>query len=111
MSDRTPEQINHNLDQVLAIAFENTRGIAELRQGFAEVTATVAALNTYIQNRTQQHDLELDDHDERVERLEQILLNHDANMAEIKDVQKDIRQILQIMAARFAGEPPTGDNN
>lgn len=106
MTDRTLDQINHNLDQVLAIASENTRGIAELRQGFAEVTATVATLNNYTHDRAQQHDLELDDHDERIERLERILVNHNETMTEIKDVQKDIRQILQMMAGRFAGEPP-----
>jgi predicted nuclease with TOPRIM domain len=117
MTDRTPEQLNHNLDQMLAIAAENTRsitemrqGISEMRQGFTEVAATVAELTTYTRNRTQQHDLELDDHDERVERLERDHSEHADRMAKLEDIQTDIRQILQMMTRRFSGESPEGES-
>jgi methyl-accepting chemotaxis protein len=44
MTDRTIEQINHNLDQVLAISAENTRNIAENSRAIAELRETVATV-------------------------------------------------------------------
>jgi iron-sulfur cluster repair protein YtfE (RIC family) len=118
MTDRNIDQINHNLDQVLAISADNTRNMAQLQQSMAQLQQTVAAtsasvteLTTYTRNRTHQHDEELDDHDVRVERLERDHGDHadrmaklDETLAEVKDVQKDIRAILQMMTQRFAGE-------
>jgi chromosome segregation ATPase len=102
--------------QVLAISADNTRNMAQLQQSMAQLQQTVAApsasvtkLTTYI--RTHQHDEELDDHDGRVERLERDPGDHadrmaklDETLAEVKDVQKDIRAIWQMMTQRFAGE-------
>jgi septal ring factor EnvC (AmiA/AmiB activator) len=118
MTDRNIDQINHNLDQVLAISADNTRNIAQtnqtvvaMAQTITAMAATVTELTTYTRSRTQQHDEELDDHDVRVERLERDHVDHadrmaklDETLAEVKDVQKDIRAILQIMTQRFAGE-------
>jgi hypothetical protein len=118
MTNRNIDQINHNLDQVLAISADNTRNIAQTNQAVATMAQTVAAtsvsvteLTTYTRSRTQQHDVELDDHDVRVERLERDHRDHadrmakmDETLAEVKDVQKDIRTILQMMTQRFAGE-------
>ncbi len=118
MTDRNIDQINHNLDQVLAISADNTRNIAETNQAVVATAQTVAAmakaitdLTTETRNRTRQHDAELDDHDVRVERLERDHAEHadrmaklDETLAEVKDVQKDIRAILQMMTQRFAGE-------
>lgn len=66
--------------------------------------------------RLSQHDLELDDQDLRTERLERDHIEHadrmeklEALLVEIKEERKDIRAILQMMAARFAGEPPQGE--
>jgi methyl-accepting chemotaxis protein len=110
MSDRTPEQINHNVDQILAISAENTIAIgklsseiAEMRQGIREVAATVSELATYTRNRTQQHDQELDDHDVRVERLERDRSEHADRMARLEDIQSDTRAMLQILIGRSAG--------
>jgi predicted RNase H-like nuclease (RuvC/YqgF family) len=113
MTDRNIDQINHNLDQVLAIAAANTQGITklrqsitELRQGIAEVAATVGELTTYTRNRTQQHDLELDDHDNRVERLERDHSEHADRMAKLEDIQADIRSMMQMLTRRLSGKPP-----
>jgi DNA repair ATPase RecN len=54
--------------------------------------------------RLAQHDLELDDHDQRVEAIERLMIQHDQKMTELQEVQKDIRQILQMMTSRFSGE-------
>jgi archaellum component FlaC len=70
----------------------------------AAMTETLQRTAELHDARLRQHDLELDDHDERVEALERIIANHDTNMTELKEVQKDIRQILQMMTRRFAGE-------
>ncbi len=111
MTDRNIDQINHNLDQVLAISADTTRNVAELSQTVVAMAAAITDLTTYTRNRTRQHDEELDDHDLRVERLERDHADHadrmaklDETLAEVKDVQKDIRSILQIMTQRFAGE-------
>jgi predicted RNase H-like nuclease (RuvC/YqgF family) len=107
MTDRNIAQINHNIDEILAIAAENTRAIAELRQGIAQTAATVAELATYTRNRTQQHDLELDDHDVRIERLERAHTEHADRMAKLEDIQSDIRSMMQMLTRRLSGEPPT----
>ena len=104
MTDRNIDQINHNLDQVLAICADNTRGIAELRLTIAETNRGIAELSTHTRNRSQQHDLELDDHDERVERLERDHNEHADRMAKLEEIQSDIRASLQIMTRRFTGE-------
>jgi methyl-accepting chemotaxis protein len=116
MSDRTPEQINHNIDQLLAISAEtsrisseNTRGIAELRQTVSEIAATVSEMATYTRNRTRQHDEELDDHDVRVERLERDHTDHADRMAKLEDIQSDIRGMMQMLTRRLSGEPPVGE--
>jgi hypothetical protein len=66
--------------------------------------------------RLQQHDLELDDHDVRVEVQERLQSAHggrmdkiDALLAEMREDRKTTQQILQIMMARFPGEPPMGE--
>jgi TolA-binding protein len=111
MTDRNIDQINHNLDQVLAISADNTRNIAQTNQAVAVLAQTVAAtsasvaeLSTYTRNRTHQHDVELDDHDVRVERLEQEHRDHADRMAKLEDIQADIRGMMQMLAGRLSGE-------
>jgi chromosome segregation ATPase len=111
MSDRTPEQINHTLDQVMAISAENTRNHADLQNTVIKIADAVSQLINSTDRRATQHDLELDDHDERVERLERDHLEHADRMAkmeqllvEIKEERNDIREILQMMTRRFSGE-------
>ena len=118
MSDRNIEQINHNLDQVLAISAENTRNIANLQTSVdhlqttvATIAGTVEQLSTSANRRLQQHDRELDDQDERTERLEHDRINHadrmdklEALLVEIKEERKDVLTILQMMTQRFVSE-------
>jgi hypothetical protein len=47
MTDRTPEQINHNIDQVLAISAENTRNITRLE---ATIEQTHQLVQDFIQS-------------------------------------------------------------
>jgi DNA repair ATPase RecN len=79
-----------------------------IEQTLERVAAIVQQMGERTEARLHQH-LELDDHDTRVEAMERLLVKHDSTIAEMKDVQKDIRAILQIMTARFSGEPPMGD--
>jgi hypothetical protein len=104
MTDRNIDQINHNLDQVLAISADNTRNIAQTNQAVIALAAAVTELTTYTRNRTQQHDEELDDHDVRVERLERDHADHADRMAKLEDIQADIRGMMQMLARRLSGE-------
>jgi septal ring factor EnvC (AmiA/AmiB activator) len=111
MTDRHIDQINHNLDQVLAISADNTRNIAQTHQTVVAMAQTVTAmsaavteLTTYTRNRTRQHDEELDDHDVRVERLERDHADHADRMAKLEDIQADIRGMMQMLARRLSGE-------
>jgi hypothetical protein len=56
MTDRTIEQINHNLDQVLAISAENTRNIAELQLYVAQVAGTVERIALATDQRLNRQD-------------------------------------------------------
>jgi septal ring factor EnvC (AmiA/AmiB activator) len=111
MTDRNIDQINHNLDQVLAISADNTRNIAQTNQAVVAMAQTVAVMATAItdlttetRNRTRQHDAELDDHDVRVERLERDHAEHADRMAKLEDIQADIRGMMQMLARRLSGE-------
>jgi septal ring factor EnvC (AmiA/AmiB activator) len=104
MTDRNIDQINHNLDQVLAISADTTRNVAELSQTVVAMAAAITELTTYTRNRTRQHDEELDDHDLRVERLERDHADHADRMAKLEDIQADIRGMMQMLARRLSGE-------
>ncbi len=56
MTDRTIEQINHNLDQVLAISAENTRNIAELQLYVSQVAGTVERIALATDQRLNRQD-------------------------------------------------------
>jgi phosphomevalonate kinase len=83
---------------------DSNPNLDRIEAALAATTEIVQRMGERTDARLMQHDLELDDHDQRVESIERIMLNHDAKMAELQDVQKDIRQILQMMTSRFAGE-------
>ncbi len=104
MTDRNIDQINHNLDQVLAISADTTRNVAELSQTVVAMAAAITELTNYTRNRTRQHDEELDDHDVRVERLERDHADHADRMAKLEDIQADIRGMMQMLARRLSGE-------
>lgn|GEM_PF-2495451 len=48
--------------------------------------------------RSHQHDL--DDHDERVERLEQNHLEHATRLSKLEDIQVDMKVMLEILVRR-----------
>lgn len=78
------------------------------------ITLTIEALTNVEQNtrsRVQQHDHELDDQDERTERLERILLEsetrhkaQEAQLAELKESRADIKAMLDILLRRSIGD-------
>jgi DNA repair ATPase RecN len=74
------------------------------------ITLTLESMMNVEQNtrrRVQQHDLELDDQDERTERLEKILLAHEGQMAELKESRADIKSMLDILLRRSIGDTGT----
>ncbi|MEB3293459.1 MAG: hypothetical protein VKJ24_09880 [Synechococcales bacterium] len=75
------------------------------------VTALESLLNVQdnTRRRVQQHDHELDDHDERVEALERNLSELKQIAARQEETSNDIRAILQLVTRRFSGEPPQTD--
>ncbi len=71
------------------------------------ITLTLESMMNVEQNtrrRGQQHDLELDDHDERTERLERILEGQEAQLAELKEYRADIKVMLDILLQRSIGD-------
>ena len=54
--------------------------------------------------RVQQHDHELDDHDERMERLERILEGQDAQLRALQESRVDMKAMLDILVARTIGD-------
>jgi hypothetical protein len=94
---------------------DSNPNLDRIEAALAATTEIVQRMGERTDARLTQHDLELDDQDLRTERLERDHIEHADRMAkletlliEIKEERKDIRAILQMMAARFAGEPPSG---
>jgi hypothetical protein len=83
---------------------DSNPNLDRIEAALAATTEIVQRMGERTDARLMQHDLELDDHDQRVEAIERIMLNHDAKMAKLQDVQKDIRQILQMMTSQLSGE-------
>jgi TolA-binding protein len=110
MTDRTPEQLNSAIDRTLEISAENTRNISVVQQQIGSMAGAIEQLALATNRRLQQHDLELDDHDVRTERLERDHIEHSDRMAKLEDIQADIRIMLQMLTRRLSGEPPDGEN-
>jgi chromosome segregation ATPase len=114
MTDRL-DRIEQNLSQLsdrmmafqemmTASASANQVQMETIIQAIANATLTVERMGERTAARLQQHDLELDDHDQRIERLERDHAEHAARMAKLEDIQNDMRQILQMMTGRLSGE-------
>jgi deferrochelatase/peroxidase EfeB len=130
MTDSTDrlEQVERNLSLISdrltafqevmnATATSNQAQMEVVNGALARTTVIVERLGTQTASRLQQHDLELDDHDVRVERLERDHVEHsdrmgklDALLTVMQEDRQTTLQILQMMTARFAGEPPVGES-
>jgi TolA-binding protein len=110
MTDRTPEQLNTAIDRTLEISAENTRNISVVQQQIGSMAGAIEQLALTANRRLQQHDLELDDHDVRTERLERDHIEHSDRMAKLEDIQADMRIMLQMLTRRLSGEPLEGEN-
>jgi TolA-binding protein len=110
MTDRTPEQLNSAIDRTLEISAENTRNISVVQQQIGSMAGAIEQLALATNRRLQQHDLELDDHDVRTERLERDHIEHSDRMAKLEDIQADMRIMLQMLTRRLSGEPPDREN-
>ena len=97
MNDRTPEQIDNALDRSEQILAQQSIALDRLVPLVEEI-----GINT--RRRLQQHDLELDDHDEKVERLERDHLEHSTRMAKLEDIQADIKSMLELLVQRSIRE-------
>jgi hypothetical protein len=116
MTDRTPEQQDEMIDRILSISAENTRSIEASKERMDRTDAQIGSIAGAIEQlalatnrRLQQHDLELDDHDVRTERLERDHLEHADRMARLEEIQADIRSMMQMLTRRLSGEPPAGE--
>jgi TolA-binding protein len=109
MTDRTPEQTDAMIDRTLAISAENTSNISVIQQQIGSMAGAIEQLALATNRRLQQHDLELDDHDVRVEQLERDRQDHLARMARLEDIQADLRGMMQLLTRRLTGEPPEGE--
>lgn len=67
------------------------------------IMESMANVEENTRRRVQQHDHELDDHDERMERLERILEGQDAQLAELKESRADMKAMLEILVSRTIG--------
>jgi DNA-directed RNA polymerase sigma subunit (sigma70/sigma32) len=83
---------------------DSNDNLARIEAALAATTEIVQRMGERTDARLLQHDLELDEQDERIERIERDHLEHADRMAKLEDIQTDIRQILQMMTSRFAGE-------
>jgi deferrochelatase/peroxidase EfeB len=122
------EQVERNLNLISdrltafqevmnASASSNQAQMEVINGALARTTVIVERLGGQTANRLQQHDLELDDHDVRVERLERDHVEHsdrmgklDALLTVMQEDRQTTLQILQMMTARFAGESPMGES-
>jgi hypothetical protein len=107
MTARTPEQINSTLDRTEQILSNLTITLDTV----VLALANIPQIEERNRRRHQQHDLESDDHDERIEAIERLILTnderhqeHERKMVKLQETQDDIRTILQILTARTTGE-------
>jgi hypothetical protein len=117
MTDRTPEQRDEMIDRLLALSAETARNISASQEQMDRVDAQIGTMAGAVEQlalatnrRLQQHDLELDDHDVRVERMERDHTEHADRMARLEEIQSDIRSMMQMLTRRLSGEPPAGEN-
>jgi hypothetical protein len=70
MSDRTPEQINHNLDQVLAISAETTRNLTRLEAAVEQTQQMVQDFIASAKPRLLSLETSREEDEGRIEELE-----------------------------------------
>ena len=107
MNDRTPAQIDNALDRSEQILAQQSIALDRL-------TLLVEQIGERTNARLTQHDQELDDQDERTERLEKILLDsetrhqaQEAQLAELRESRVDMKSMLDILLRRSIGETNT----
>jgi chromosome segregation ATPase len=111
MSDRTPEQINHNLDQVLAISAENTRNITRLE---ATIEQTHQLVQDFIQSakpRLLSLETSREETEERLEelennrlRMERAHLEHQERLNRMDDQIRRQDRLIELLTGQ-RGEP------
>ena len=104
MNDRTPEQIDNALDRSEQILAQQSIALDRLIPIVEEIGVNTREIGVNTRRRLQQHDLELDDHDERVERLERDHLEHSTRMAKLEGIQADIKSMLELLVQRSIRE-------
>ena len=113
MTARNPEQIDNALDRSEQILAQQSIALDRLTVLVAEIGLNTQEIGVNTRRRLQQHDLELDDHDERTEALERLMQSNDARhqehektIGELKEIQTDVKSMLAILMTRFSGESP-----
>jgi predicted nucleic acid-binding Zn-ribbon protein len=84
----------------------NTR-LETIDQRLDRITTALDSMLNVQENtrrRVQQHDLELDEQDQRTELLERNHLEHSSRMAKLEEIQADMKTMLEILLRRSIGE-------
>jgi len=99
LQDQQTLTATHRLDSQERRIESNER-FNRIEEAIAQTLNVVQQLGNTTNARITQHDRELDDQDERTERLERILETHEEKMEELKDIQADVKSMLEILLRR-----------
>ncbi len=103
LQDQQTLTATHRLDSQERRLESNER-MARVEEAIAQTLNVVQQLGNSTNARISQHDQELDDQDERTERLEKNHLEHASRMVKLEDIQADIKVMLQILLKRSIGD-------
>jgi hypothetical protein len=103
LQDQQTLTATHRLDSQERRLESNER-MARVEEAIAQTLNVVQQMGERTNARLNQHDQELDDQDERTERLEQNHLEHASRMAKLEDIQADIKVMLEILLRRSIPE-------
>jgi hypothetical protein len=103
LQDQQTLTATHRLDSQERRLESNER-MARVEEAIAQTLNVVQQMGERTNARLNQHDQELDDQDERTERLEQNHLEHASRMAKLEDIQADITVMLEILLRRSIPE-------
>ena len=111
LQDQQTLTATHRLDSQERRIESNER-MARVEEAIAQTLNVVQQLGNSTNARITQHDHELDDQDQRTERLERILEGqaaqlaaHAEQLAELRESRADIKVMLDILLRRSIGEP------
>ncbi len=106
LQDQQTLTATHRLDSQERRLESNDR-MSRIEEAIAQTLNVVQQMGERTNARLTQHDQELDDQDERTERLERIIEGHETKMDELKEIQVDVKSMLAILLRRSIGDSDT----